>query len=93
MLSSAFVSPVPAGETDPSWWRQFNDPVLDAIVGQVLAGSPDVEVATARVSQARAAAGAAGAARLPSHHLTILGYCRELGVPLDGAIVLDLRYL
>lgn len=64
-LSSAFVSPVPAGETDPSWWRQFNDPVLDAIVGQVLAGSPDVEVATARVSQARAAAGAAGAARLP----------------------------
>lgn len=25
----------------------------------------------------------AGAARLPSHHLTILGYCRELGVELE----------
>ena len=25
----------------------------------------------------------AGAARLPSHHQTILGYCRELGVPLE----------
>ncbi|WP_437884007.1 flavin monoamine oxidase family protein [Pseudomonas sp. LRF_L74] len=25
----------------------------------------------------------AGPARLPSHHLTILGYCRELGVPLE----------
>ena len=25
----------------------------------------------------------AGAARLPSHHLTILGYCRELGVELQ----------
>ena len=25
----------------------------------------------------------AGAARLPSHHQTILGYCRELDVPLE----------
>ena len=38
----------------------------------------------------------AGAARLPSHHQTILGYCRELGVPLEvevntsrGALLLN----
>jgi monoamine oxidase len=38
----------------------------------------------------------AGAARLPSHHQAILGYCRELGVPLEievntsrGALLLN----
>lgn len=36
------------------WWRQFDDPVLDRLVTQTLAASPDLRIALARVNEARA---------------------------------------
>jgi multidrug efflux system outer membrane protein len=39
---------------DPRWWQQFEDPVLDELVGRALAANHDVRVAVARVDQARA---------------------------------------
>jgi NodT family efflux transporter outer membrane factor (OMF) lipoprotein len=48
------------------YWRAFNDPVLDKLVAQALAGNPDIDVALARIDQARAGAQAAGAALLPA---------------------------
>jgi outer membrane protein, multidrug efflux system len=39
---------------DPRWWQQFEDPVLDDLVGKVLAANHDVRMAVARVDQARA---------------------------------------
>lgn len=48
------------------WWRAFDDPVLDDVVGRALSDNLDLAQAVARVTQARAAASIAGAARLPA---------------------------
>lgn len=37
-----------------AWWRQFHDPVLDALVERALAGCVDLKAAEARVREARA---------------------------------------
>ncbi len=39
---------------DPSWWRQFDDPVLDELESNALAANHDIRIAVARVEQARA---------------------------------------
>lgn len=36
------------------WWRRFNDPMLDALVEQVLHRNQDLDIALARLRQARA---------------------------------------
>ncbi len=36
------------------WWRQFDDPVLDRLVGDALAANPDLRIAVTRVRAARA---------------------------------------
>lgn len=48
------------------WWHAYGDAQLDALIGEALAGTPDLAVATARVRQAEAYAQQAGAARLPT---------------------------
>ncbi|RDS80906.1 TolC family protein [Dyella monticola] len=52
-----------------AWWRGFHDPELDRIVDRVRHQNLDLAAALARVSQAQAAAQAAGAKRLPSGEL------------------------
>lgn len=47
------------------WWRGFGDGQLDALIGEGLAGSPDVAIAAARVRAADGFAQQAGAALLP----------------------------
>jgi len=64
-LSAAYHAPVPIAASDAQWWRRFGDPVLDTLVETALTQNLDVAAAAARVDQARAAAGAAGAALLP----------------------------
>lgn len=61
-----------AGAPPPlaSWWTGFDDPVLDGIVTRALAQNLDLAAALARVQQARAAAGEAGAQLLPSFDAT-----------------------
>lgn len=62
VLPAAFSAPAAGPAVDlRSWWRSFGDPALDALVQQALAGSPDVQVAAARLRGARALAGAATA--------------------------------
>lgn len=46
----AFVTANPEAD----WWRQFEDPTLDALVRKALASNLDVRIALARVSEARA---------------------------------------
>lgn len=48
------------------WWTGFGDATLTTLVDTALAQNLDIAQAVARVSQARAALGAAGAALLPS---------------------------
>ncbi len=51
---------------DPAWWGLFNDPTLVALEREALAANLDLQVATARLAQSRAALKVSGAALLPS---------------------------
>ncbi|WP_162878291.1 efflux transporter outer membrane subunit [Trinickia diaoshuihuensis] len=56
--------PVHAAQLD-TWWKNFGDPTLDALIDEALRQAPDIEQAEARVGEARALRGIAGAADLP----------------------------
>src|SRR5204863_5345626 len=49
-----------------TWWREFNDPLLDRVIGRALAQNLDIAQVRARLDQERAAARFAGAALAPS---------------------------
>ena len=72
-LPSAFRAS-PVGQVEPTstgtaWWAEFGDPLLTKTVEESLAQNLDLDAAAARVTQARAAARAAGAALLPAGQL------------------------
>ena len=48
------------------WWKSYGDAQLDQLVGEGLAGSPDLAAAAARVRTAQGLAQAAGAKLLPT---------------------------
>ena len=57
---------IAANEVDlRAWWRVFNDPALDQLIAEGLAGSPDLDAAGARLRQAREQERIAQAALLP----------------------------
>lgn len=47
------------------WWTAFRDPTLEALVARAVAGNLDLEIAAARVREARAARGIAASRALP----------------------------
>src|ERR1700756_1229002 len=51
----------PRGE----WWLVFNDPALNELIAEATQANANLQVATARVKQARAIAGIAEADRIP----------------------------
>lgn len=55
-----------AGPAAQKWWRPFGDATLDALVDRALANATEVQVAQARLRQARAARDVAAAALAPS---------------------------
>jgi multidrug efflux system outer membrane protein len=55
----------PPPQTDDAWWKALNDPLLEALLKQALNSAPSMAEAQARVREARALSGAAGAARFP----------------------------
>ena len=77
--------PVPAGWTAAAdqhpadaaalatWWRQFDDPVLDRLIADALAANPGLAEARARLREARARRGAAGAQLAPSVDASLSG--------------------
>ena len=72
--------------TPPSletWWAGFRDPVLEELVRRALADNLDLAAAFARVQQAHAAAGGAGAQLLPTVDATTQGsaYSQSLTNP------------
>jgi NodT family efflux transporter outer membrane factor (OMF) lipoprotein len=48
-----------------SWWESYGDPQLDSLIGEALAGSPNIAVAEARLRRAYAASQVADAANKP----------------------------
>ncbi len=77
MLGPTYKRPdvdLPAGQpgdtfgifTTAKWWDVFQDPVLDALETEGLAYNQDLQAAIARVDEARADVGLAGAEQMPS---------------------------
>lgn len=48
------------------WWRAYNDKNLEEFVSQALSYNSDIQLAAARVDEARAIAGSARAQRMPN---------------------------
>jgi NodT family efflux transporter outer membrane factor (OMF) lipoprotein len=61
----ATVSLSPAQWPSEDWWRRFGDPQLDRIIAHALAENPGLRLAQARIDQASAMSGLAGAALEP----------------------------
>ncbi len=62
-LAGTKLSPAAWPRTD--WWKQFNDPQLDQLIDEALAGSPTLRVAEARLRGALAFASTTKAATAP----------------------------
>jgi outer membrane protein, multidrug efflux system len=54
-----------ASLADLPWWEVFQDPTLKSLIEEALRNGYDLRIATARVEEARARYGIAGAARYP----------------------------
>ncbi len=54
-----------ATDAPPDWWIAFDDPTLNTLVQRALAQNTQIDVAAARLNQARAGLKAAEASRLP----------------------------
>jgi outer membrane protein, multidrug efflux system len=63
---------------DDAWWKNLGDPVLEHLLQQALESAPDIAEAQARVREARALSGFAGAGELPIADAVGLG-TRNLG--------------
>jgi multidrug efflux system outer membrane protein len=71
-------SAVAATAPDDNWWKLYNDPVLDRLVGEALAANTDIRVAVARLDAARASLRGARNDRLPQTQLSAQpGYGRS----------------
>ncbi|HVY13300.1 MAG TPA: TolC family protein, partial [Alphaproteobacteria bacterium] len=55
---------------DQSWWKNFSDPTLDALVNETLANSKTLQIAKARIEEARASRGVSASALFPSVDIT-----------------------
>lgn len=55
------------------WWRQFQDPLLDALVADALAANLDLATARAQLREARARRGLAGAQLGPTLDASVTG--------------------
>lgn len=68
--SGAFIGTAsPAVSTSSArddWWRLYNDPVLDGLVGEALANNNELEAAAANLRRVRAALGEARVGRFPT---------------------------
>ncbi|HEV7384772.1 MAG TPA: TolC family protein, partial [Phenylobacterium sp.] len=67
---AALVSLNPAAETvaapPDDWWRLYNDPLLDRLIGEAFAANADLAAAEANLSAARAVLEASRAGRYPA---------------------------
>jgi outer membrane protein, multidrug efflux system len=63
---------------EDAWWKNLNDPLLESLLRQALSSAPSLAEAQARVREARALSGVAGASRFPTADAVGL-YTRNLG--------------
>lgn len=56
-----------------SWWKSFNDPVLNQLLDEALANNQDLQIAMARIDDAKASAGIALSNRFPTVDANLVG--------------------
>ncbi|WP_266184179.1 efflux transporter outer membrane subunit [Dyella humicola] len=61
-----------------NWWKQFNDPTLDALIQRAALNSPDLKIAFARLRESRALLGVAKSQQIPDVE-TVANYSRSRG--------------
>ena len=64
--SEAVLASGDAVEIEQSWWKSFNDPTLDRLIGQALANNKSLQIAAARVAEAEAGLSGSEANLLPN---------------------------
>lgn len=64
--SEATLASTDAVEIEQSWWKSFNDPTLDRLIGQALANNKSLQIAAARVAEAEAGLSGSEANLLPN---------------------------
>ncbi|HYJ52232.1 MAG TPA: efflux transporter outer membrane subunit [Allosphingosinicella sp.] len=70
------IAPAEANSlADLPWWEVFNDPALQALIGEALTNNNDLAVAAARIEQARAQLGVSRSELYPQ-----IGYGGQAGV-------------
>src|SRR5690606_31639356 len=90
LASGAFIGSTSASVTAQSaarddWWRLYNDPVLDGLIGQALVENNQLEAAAANLRRVRAALGESRAGRLPTTNLNASGqYGRASAATVPG---------
>jgi multidrug efflux system outer membrane protein len=67
-----------AQTVDDAWWKTLGDPILEGLLKEALTSAPSIAAAQARVREARALAGVAGAGRFPTADAGG-AYARNLG--------------
>lgn len=72
-LSEAGAPGFVPDEPPADWWKLFETPTIDRLVGEALAANTDLRVAAANLRQARATLRETRAARLPSTTVTAQG--------------------
>ncbi|HEV2621580.1 MAG TPA: efflux transporter outer membrane subunit [Frateuria sp.] len=65
-------------EVQADWWKQFNDPTLDALITRAARNAPDLKIALAHLDEARALLGSARSERWPDIR-TGASYTRSRG--------------
>ncbi|MFP3613862.1 efflux transporter outer membrane subunit [Paraburkholderia sp. SIMBA_050] len=80
--SGAEVASVPTLDTDPDprWWRNFNDPTLDALIERAARGNLDLQQAVLRIVEARTQVQSAAAQGLPNVRATGSYQREQLGL-------------
>lgn len=72
------------------WWRQLDDPQLDALIERALAGNHDIRIAQARLLEARAMQTEAELDRLP---VVTLGASKTRSIAQGNGVPADARTL
>jgi NodT family efflux transporter outer membrane factor (OMF) lipoprotein len=84
--SSKSLAGVSAQWPGDGWWKSYGDVQLDGLIGEGIAGSPDIAAAAARVRTAQGLAQAAGAKLLPTidanASVSTLNPSNNLGFPV-----------
>lgn len=64
--SEAALATTDAVEIEQSWWKSFNDPALDRLIGRALSNNKSLQIAAARVAEAEAGLSSSQANLLPN---------------------------